>query len=54
MYAAIRPNAINRDVATILWRELLAISFTVFSTNLHPTEEPRINRQKLTVSSGNL
>ena len=41
-------------VATILWRELLAISLTVFSANLQPTEDPRISRQKLTVSSGNL
>ncbi len=41
-------------VATILWRELLAISLTVFSANLQPTEEPRISRQKFTVSSGNL
>jgi len=33
---------------------LLAISLIVFSANLHPTEEPRISRQKFTVSSGNL
>ena len=33
---------------------MLAISLTVFSANLHPTEEPRISRQKFTVSSGNL
>jgi len=31
-----------------------AISFTVFSANLQPTEEPSISRQKFTVSSGNL
>ena len=41
-------------VATTLWSELLAISFTVFSANLHPTEAPSIKRQKLTDSSGNL
>ena len=32
----------------------MAISLTVFSANLQPTEEPRISRQKFTVSSGNL
>ena len=41
-------------VATTLCSELLAISFTVFSANLHPTEAPSIKRQKLIDSSGNL
>ena len=34
--------------------ELLAISLTVFSANLHPTEAPSIIRQKLIDASGYL
>ena len=33
---------------------MLAISLTVFSANLHPTEAPKIKRQKLIDASGNL
>ena len=33
---------------------MLAISLTVFSANLHPTEAPNINRQKLIEASGSL
>ena len=38
----------------MLCNELLAISLTVFSANLHPTEAPSIKRQKLIDASGNL
>ena len=33
---------------------MLAISLTVFSANLHPTDAPKIKRQKLIDASGNL
>ena len=39
-------------MATMLWSELLVISLTVFSANLHPTEAPKIKRQKLIDESG--
>ena len=47
MYAAIRPNITNIVVATILCSELFAISFTVFSANLHPSEDHMDNLKLL-------
>ena len=45
MTAAATPNATNKKVATKLCNAFLPISLKVLSANLHPTEEPNINKQ---------
>ena len=52
--AAIKPNKTKSIVATKPWNELFATSLIVLFANLHPTEAPNINRQKLIDASGNL
>ena len=54
MYAAIRPNKTKSMVATNPWKELFATSLNVLFANLHPTEAPKINKQKFIDASGNL
>ena len=39
------PNNTNKNVATKLCKAFLPISLNVLSANLHPTEEPKINKQ---------
>ena len=46
-YAAIRPNKTKSIVAINPWNELLATSLNVLFANRHPTDAPRINKQKL-------
>ena len=43
--AAAMPNTTNKKVATKLCKAFFPISLNVLSANLHPTEEPNINRQ---------
>ena len=53
-YAAIRPNKTKSMVATNPCKELFATSLNVLFANLHPTEAPKINKQKFIDASGNL
>ena len=41
----INSNITNKKVATKLCKAFLPISLNVLSANLHPTEEPKINKQ---------
>ena len=43
--AAATPNITNKNVATKLCKAFLPISANVLLANLHPTEEPKINKQ---------
>ena len=43
--AAATPNNTSKNVATKLCKAFLPISQNVLSANLHPTEEPKINKQ---------
>ena len=54
MYAATKPNKTKSIVATNPWKELLATSLNVLFANLHPTEAPKISKQKLIDASGSL
>ena len=54
MYAATKPNNTKSIVATNPWKELLATSLNVLFTNLHPTDAPKISKQKLIEASGSL
>ena len=54
MYAATKPSKTKSIVATNPWKELLATSLKVLFANLHPTEAPKISKQKLIEASGNL
>ena len=54
MYAANSPKITKRIVATKLCKVFLATSLIDLSINLHPTEAPKINKQKLIESSGSL
>ena len=52
--AAAKPRITSRKVATKLCKVFFITSLIVFFANLHPTEAPRINKQKFIVSFGNL
>ena len=54
MNAAPKPSRTKSIVATNPWKELLATSLKVLLANLHPTDAPKINKQKLIEKSGNL
>ena len=54
MYAATKPNKTRSIVATKPWKELLATSLNVLFANLHPTDAPKISKQKLIEASGSL
>ena len=43
--AAATPNITSKNVATKLCKAFLPISLKVLSANLHPTDEPKINKQ---------
>ena len=54
MYAATKPNKTKSIVATNPCKELLATSLNVLLANLHPTDAPKISKQKLIEASGSL
>ena len=54
IYAATKPSKTKRIVATKPWKELLATSLKVLFANLHPTDAPKINKQKFIDASGSL
>ena len=54
IYAANNPNITKRIVATKLCMVFFATSLIDLSINLHPTEAPNINKQKLILSLGSL
>ena len=45
MHAANNPKTTSIKVATKLCKAFLAISLKDLSANLHPTEDPKINKQ---------